>query len=300
MPRRTNPFQQLSSSIMAVFYEPEYEVVESVLVCNENTGAVRELDILITHRQDASKKILVECRDHKRKQNVQWIDELEGKAQRLNFSKVIAVSSSGFTKPTIAEASERGIETLHLREAEELDWRKWKFGLETFGLNVNFEPVVTKVDFIAHPSFIGRLPLDVKLDRVFIFDCRKKIKFRLKDWITGFQKDPKVKAQLAERDENDAVNHYEYKIPCDPGIGFGVEPGGQFIPLAEVILSVDSPRAEYSVPLKHFDVGGEKIHLGEAVVLGRNTKLVLHETKMQLKVMIEQRVEPTDTRDIDH
>ena len=125
MPRRTNPFQRLSTSIMAVFYEPEFKVVESVLAHSKKTGAIRELDILITHRQAVEEKILVECRDHKRKQNVQWIDELAGKAQSLNFRKVVAVSSSGFTKPAIAEAAARGIKTLHLREAEELDWRKW-------------------------------------------------------------------------------------------------------------------------------------------------------------------------------
>ena len=79
---------------MAVFYEPEFEVVESVIKVNQRTGAIRELDILITNRQDTNLKILVECRDHKRKQDVQWIDQLDGKARSLGFEKVIAISST--------------------------------------------------------------------------------------------------------------------------------------------------------------------------------------------------------------
>lgn len=296
MPRRTNPFQKLTASIMAVFYEPEYKIIESVLVRNARTGAVRELDILIYHHQDVRKNILVECRYHKRKQDVQWIDQLEGKAQRLNFKRVIAVSGSGFTSTAISEASERGIQTLHLREAEETDWRRWKFGLDTFGVNVESDLVVRDVQLGVPPNFVDTLPKKLDFDKVYLVDTRKKIKVLLTEWIAGFRKDPKVRAQLAERDVNDAINHYTYTIPCDPGIGFILEPDKQIIPLTEVRISVDSVRAEYSVPLEHYDVGGERIHVGQSTILGRETKLVLHETNGQLKVMIEQVVHP-NTKD---
>lgn len=295
MPRRTNPFQQLSTSIMAVFYGPDFKVVESVLARNEKTGAVRELDILITYRQDTKTRILVECRDHQRKQNVQWIDELTGKAQSLNLRKVIAVSSSGFTKTAIAEAVERGIETLHLREAEELDWRKWKFGLDTFGVNIDFDLVVTGVRLIVPPNFPRPFPKNFKIDRVVILNTEKRSKIRLTDWIAGFRKDPKMKTKFAELDQNDAINHYTYTIPCDPGRGFVLEPSKHIFPLAALIVYVDSIRAEYSVPLKHYDAGGERIHVGESKILGHDTKLVLHETNGQLKVMIEQQVESHDS-----
>ena len=60
MPRRTNPFQKLSTLIMATFYGPKYEVVESILLKNKKTGAVRELDIQITQLDNNQNKILVE------------------------------------------------------------------------------------------------------------------------------------------------------------------------------------------------------------------------------------------------
>lgn len=144
MPRRTDPFQQLSTSIMANFYGTYFGVEESVLVKSDTTGAVRELDILIRHREDPKQSLLVECRDHKRKQDVQWIDQLDGKARSLGFTHVIAVSSSGFSKTAAAEAQERGITAIYLREAEQLDWKNWKFGIAEFTLNLDDRPLIKK------------------------------------------------------------------------------------------------------------------------------------------------------------
>ena len=99
MPRRTNPFQKLSAEIMAIFYEPDFSVEESVLVSNPRTGVkIREIDIRVTSRADPNNRMIIECRAHKRVQDVQWIDALDGKARSLGFPKTIAVSASGFTK----------------------------------------------------------------------------------------------------------------------------------------------------------------------------------------------------------
>ncbi len=293
MPRRTNPFQELTASIMATFYEPEYEVVESVLMKNKRTGAIREIDIRIINRQNPQKRILVECRDHKRKQNVQWIDELDGKARSLSFTKVIAVSSSGFSKLALDEALDRGIEALHLKTAEERDWSKWLFSLKTFGVEIKFDPVVRGVSFGVPPQYIQKVPHPIDLSRVVLIDSKKKSKCPLPNYVAGFQNDPKIARQLSSMNTNDAINHYDYKIPCDPGIGFVVEPDATFIPLTEVIFHVDYIRAEYSVPLQPMEVGGNRILVGESVILGRPTRLVLHETPGKLKVMLEEKRYPS-------
>ena len=68
-----------------------------------------------------------------------------------------------------------------------------------------------------------------------------------------------------------------------------------FIPLTEVIFHVDYVRADYSVPLKHMEIGGNSVLVGESIILGHPTKLVLHEMPSQLKVMFEQEGKrPTD------
>ncbi len=288
MPKRTNPFQRISASIIAVFYGPRFSVEESVLDRNRRTGVVRELDVRITDREDPKNRILVECRAHRRKQDVQWIDAIDGKARSLKFPKAVAISSSGFTRSALAEARDRSIEALHLKKAEETDWRKWQFALDKFGVNLNFDPVVRSVSIGVPPDWLDKLQHPVNLSNVLLLDLRKQRKIPLREYIRGFQKDPAVVAKLRSLCENDAVNHFDYRVPCDPGIGFAAEPGGPFIPLGEVTFQVDLVAADYSVPLRHMDFAGKRILVGEVVILGRPTRIVLHELPGQLNVMFEQ------------
>ena len=289
MPRRTNPFQSLSASIMAIFHEPECSVAESVLDKNPRTGVVRELDIRIVNRANPQKRILVECRAHARKQDVQWIDALDGKARSLGFPKSVAVSSSGFTRSAIVEARDRGIETLHLKRAAPESWREWMFAIETCGLNINFDPVIRGVECGVPSEWVSRVR-SLEFSRLLLLDGRRKLKIPLHEYIASFRRDPTLLEHLRARSTNDAVNRFDYKVPCGPGIGLGWEPDGPFIPLMELILRIELVVARYSIPLQHVDVAGSRILVGDGTVLGRPTRLVLQETPEKLKVMLEQRV----------
>lgn len=275
---------------MAVFHEPEYLVEESVLERNPRTGTIRELDIKISNPRYPEDKTLVECRDHGRKQDVQWIDQLDGKSKSLGFSHVIAVSSSGFTKNALTEATDRKIETMHLKKAEEADWKKWKFGLREFGINIHFDPVVSGVVFAIPPELAARVPTPINLSKAMLLDTVNKKKIMLSTYIGGFQKDPKIRSALFAQSKNGVVNHFDYTIPCDPGKYLVTEPDGAPIPLVGVTLKVDLAVAEYKVPLEHFDVAGERVLVGDLPILGTPTRLVVHETPGNLKVMLEHAV----------
>lgn len=60
-----------------------------------------------------------------------------------------------------------------------------------------------------------------------------------------------------------------------------------FIPLVKIEISFDSTRRSYSVPLKHFEVGTDKVHVGEVKMLGNKTRIVMKEEKGLLKTMFE-------------
>jgi len=52
-------------------------VTESALLHDKDTGTLREVDILLEHRAaHLNFKVMMECRDRKRKDTVTWIDEL--------------------------------------------------------------------------------------------------------------------------------------------------------------------------------------------------------------------------------
>ena len=76
------------------------------------TGHLREVDASIRVPDgDSMRLIAVECRDHRRGcQDDRWIEQLVTKRDKIGASKIIAVSSSGFSDSAIATAEHFGIE----------------------------------------------------------------------------------------------------------------------------------------------------------------------------------------------
>ncbi len=288
MPRRTNPFQNLSAAIMTVFYEPEYAVEESVLERHPRTGVVRELDIRITSRSNPKERMLVECRAHQRPQDIQWIDALDGKARSLGFPKTVAISASGFTKAAMLEARDRGIDTLHLRQAEQADWRNWRMPITK--LDVSMEgPVLRSLDFGVDATWPGTLPNSIDTSRVILVDTRDDTKIPVLQWVAGLLNDPEQAAELQALARNGNLNDLRKTHPCAPGMGFVVQGcEKEFIPLVELTVHVDYVFSRDSVPLEHLDVGGQRILTGEWQVHGVPTRVIMHEKDNGLRVLVDQ------------
>lgn len=90
----------------------------------DNPEQRRQIDISI---KVDNKLTLIECRIHKERQNVKWIEELMGRRVSLFADTVIAVSASGFTKGAIVKAKAHGVilrDILSLTEQEILQWGK--------------------------------------------------------------------------------------------------------------------------------------------------------------------------------
>lgn len=93
------------------------------MVIENSSKATREVDILLEQQAFGLKLLIgVECRGRSRKGDVEWIDGLIGKYHDLPVKKIIAVSSSGFSKTAKQKAEAHNIETLHLQEALAADW----------------------------------------------------------------------------------------------------------------------------------------------------------------------------------
>lgn len=272
---------------MAVLHAPDYSVRESVLEINPRTDLPREIDILITEVKNPANKTMVECRDWKRKQDVIWIDQLDGKAKSLDIKRVIAISSSGFHETTLKEAESRGIETIHLADADETDVKNWLFKIKEFGLNVDFEPVIRKINLVSPNGFKAPNLSTIKPSDIFLLNLTEKKKISLSDYLKGLVTDPKIIEYVRANNADEAITHYDYTIPCDKGVGYSVD-SKTFIPLISIIFSIDSGRRAYKVPMRHMKAGEHKILIGD--VDGRN-RLVLEEKEGQLMVMIESRVE---------
>lgn len=88
----------------------------------DNPKQARQIDVTV--RRDGI-LTLVECRHHKSRQDVKWIEGLIGRMISLGARAVIAVSSSGFTAGAIAKARKHGICLRDLRQLSDSEITNW-------------------------------------------------------------------------------------------------------------------------------------------------------------------------------
>jgi hypothetical protein len=88
-------------------------VHESVEVMEIASQERREVDVVafgkVAGHQSA---VFIECRDWKRPQDVQWVEQARTRFDDLGANVKILVSSSGFTKTALAKAARYGIKTI--------------------------------------------------------------------------------------------------------------------------------------------------------------------------------------------
>jgi len=120
MPKRTNVFQQLIHAI-EVQLNNDALVTESRFLPDWATGDEREADIVIETGVGSYSMRIIECRDHVRPQNIEWVDQMYGKHGQM-ANKLVLVSKSGFSASAKRKAEALGIETLTFEEAKEVDW----------------------------------------------------------------------------------------------------------------------------------------------------------------------------------
>ena len=123
----------------------------------DNPKQLRQIDITI--KKD-SKLTLVECRIHRRKQDVKWIEELIGRRTSLSADVVVAVSASGFTGGAVIKAKKHKIilrDLLQLTDEEVCEWGKYTPARITFYQYRNIEL-----------SFIFDLDMEVDVSQIDI------------------------------------------------------------------------------------------------------------------------------------
>lgn len=87
-----------------------------------------ELDIVVEGGTDTKDfKWLIECRDRPSEgaAGVSWIEQLIGRRLRFNFSKVTAVSTTGFSAAALEEAERFGIDTRQVKELSPSEFEGW-------------------------------------------------------------------------------------------------------------------------------------------------------------------------------
>lgn len=92
----------------------------------DNPNQPRQIDITV---RDGTTFNIIECRLHKAKQDVKWIEELIGRRLSLEANSVTAVSLSGFTKGAVLKAEKHGVVLRDLVTLTKEEIKRWSRGI---------------------------------------------------------------------------------------------------------------------------------------------------------------------------
>ena len=160
MPKRSTLQQRVVFHIQRTLTDDAL-VQESVLFPDRSSGDNREVDVVIRKKIGEHEVIIsIECRDHKRKATVEWVEQMAMKHNLLPTSKLVLVSSSGFTSTAEKKAASLGIDVYSFEEATKTDWNEligvndepgfylWAFRIVGCGLVFTENP---KFEYSANP-----------------------------------------------------------------------------------------------------------------------------------------------------
>jgi hypothetical protein len=118
----------------------------------DNLSQARQIDISI--KRDG-KLTLIECRIHRKAQDVKWIEELIGRRLSLRADAIIAVSNSGFTEGAKLKAKQYGVILRDLQGLTEQEIQEW--GHSTHIWLTFFEYMNVEINLVIDPED-GKIP----------------------------------------------------------------------------------------------------------------------------------------------
>ncbi|KAA6193745.1 MULTISPECIES: hypothetical protein [Pseudomonas] len=107
---------------------PDWSITPRVLSSTTTGRPAAELDIMVEGKVGTIDfKWLIECRDRPSEgpAPVAWIEQLIGRRQRFNLSRVTAVSTTGFSTGALEEAERFAIDTREFKVLSPAEFEEW-------------------------------------------------------------------------------------------------------------------------------------------------------------------------------
>jgi len=118
MPRKGRSFEKLVK-VLEELGTRGLQIKSPDFIKDNVTGKLREVDISIRGCVGSHDiLVVIECRDRKTKQGVEWIEQISEKTRDIGANKVIAVSSVGFTASAINKAKVKNIDLYTFKEVK--------------------------------------------------------------------------------------------------------------------------------------------------------------------------------------
>jgi hypothetical protein len=136
----------------------------------DNPDQSRQIDITVKRGTELT---LVECRLHKERQDVKWVEELIGRKQSLRAVSVIGVSASGFTQGAIKKAHAHGIFLRGLDGLTSEEVRSWGCSFDMTMYYYEFKDL--ELVLLFRPDSISRLDMERLAAELRVFPGRQTL-----------------------------------------------------------------------------------------------------------------------------
>jgi hypothetical protein len=159
MTKESDDFEIFISRIHELLEGQDAKVVWNDKISDPD-NPIQDRQIDITVRKDNFLNI-IECRLHKAKQNVKWIEELIGRRASLAANNIVGVSYSGFTSGAIKKANKYGVQLYDLKELSDEDVKSWA------------RPIRLSILFYKYENFVVDLYFDINdIEKININDLK--------------------------------------------------------------------------------------------------------------------------------
>lgn len=251
-------------------------VEESAMVADTQDGTLREVDILITVPAGGRDlRIGIECRDHKRRADLQWIEQVKSKYELLPVDRRVVVSRRGFSATALTRARLWSIETLTMGAARKIDWASPVLRLQ----HVDF----TETTYV-HPSArlavapvpgrsLGALPPSDQLILHFATGQSQSLQQFLRD-MWGL---PGVRSTVDQLHAESSDSSVDLSYQMSPGCSIQ-DAAGQRWELTTVTVNYRRVAAHGRVMLEHGRYGSRAVATGSTTLGDSRVAVVLSQT----------------------
>ena len=255
MPRQGRELEKLIATLENLLGDTNIEVKSPDYVVGVNSGSRREIDVSLRTNVGSSEiLVILETRDRNETDDVRWIEQLATKRKDVLASKVVAVSSSGFTEGARNTAQRLGID---LRSIDEITlesvatWFQLR-GIQVYERHGILNHVILRVDNLNLETFQDALK-DLSFKNINLIHAGTGAKFTIvQAWQDVMNQMPDMFDDIEPGGEKkQKIIHVYYE---KPDARFMVNTDAGDIHLVQIIY-----QAVLSVELKTYPVSESKV-----------------------------------------
>lgn len=277
MPKRSNEFQKLVF-LLKKQLAGGATVTESKMLKDLVTGGDREVDVCVeTVLTSHPVMVSIECIDRNRAADVNWVEEMKAKHERLPTNVLVLISRKRFSSEAIKVAKTYNIQTLTFDETTEQDISRIFGNLDALWSKV-FTLSPTKV--IVKVAASGEIPAETVA--VFpdntIHASDGRVIAVVGDLVRGWLRSGEIREEFAKKGEQ---SHKSFVVGWpqprdkDGKLLFLQKESPRMLRPIELIEVTGACQFEVSkFPLRHGAIGDVKVSWGEGKFMGRNAVLL--------------------------